>query len=253
MDIITSILANSDCQLTTDRGRAIVFGAHIPESLINHYNFLDICSLQPRVPERIFFNLMESISLLQLSVISFDTTGSIALENRPIECPSALPLLIPRPRSHSPINPWHFSTCSLLEVQELVLCERLTIPIRPHLSTIQVVTGMIVRYRNGLQVSVGEVRLDSLKTTVHLEEGVKNVFLHTTERNGERNFRIVSGLSVRSDCQNAYLAVEIPLRGSLIWWFRVFSCIIQHQTPAGQLTPIFRSRRMRRVMRGSGY
>lgn len=181
-------------------------------------------------------------------VMGFDTSASIELQNRRVECPQKLRPLgpdNPEPEDLSNFHgvcPWYFSSCSLLDIQELRLCERPN-----HYCHGRVVIGMMVRYRSGLQVTIGQVRLDSLRTTLRIDPGEDQAALAfqvvTTSAGLPRGGGIISGLDVLSHMRDSTPAMKVvPLKGSLTWWFREFSCVIDYQDEpqAGHTTRILR-------------
>lgn len=234
----------------TDKGRVAQFGGYIPPTDIRHYSFLDICTLRPQTPETIFFNVPESTNTLEVSVIGFDTMTSITLRNQPVQCPQALGPLAPYPWKQNISQPWHFSTCSLLDIQEIRLCERFSVGQQPHPCPARVVIGMIVQYCSGLQVAIGQVRLDSLTTIIRVDRGVDQAVLALVIGSVGDTCRFLSGFDILPQMQDAGLTLKMPLRGSLIWWFRAYSYIIQHHDADGRITRVFRSRGLRKILEG---
>ncbi|VUC38215.1 unnamed protein product [Clonostachys rosea] len=119
---------------------------------------------------------------------------------------------------HSGPDTLFYSAASLDEVTEIVPC-------RMNNSPISRITGLLFRYQNGFEATVGSFRLDCAGEPIKTTESW-GLFLGISKLNGVRYVGEVSVLPAED--QDGLWWEVYPWRGSVVWWFNRMESAIHH-------------------------
>lgn len=185
-------------QLKTSRDRILVLGPHLKMQPRTRLSILDL-PCQER-SSRVFFEK----SPIGVRTIAFEGASPGRALSHPVNLPQT---------THERVStlqmPWFYSTASLLGVKEIVPCER-------YIGVQRNIIGLLLRYSDGHEASLGQVRLDCLAAP-------KQVIGHTSFWLGfsaDRYGRYVVHLELSRGAHDGNLCwVEIRYDDSVDWWF----------------------------------
>ncbi|SPQ20852.1 7fe6b43f-d362-4d17-a62d-94c47311d6b1 [Thermothielavioides terrestris] len=138
----------------TNKGRCLVLGSH-PASGGGNYQYALVCRPAEHGPSRIYFDL----SLYGIHSLAVDTplpSGAVVL-------PSPAPPVSPCPEL-GPYEIFTYTSAALDGVVEVTPCRSDVAEFGP------AITGLLLRYADGRQASLGQVRLDRLEQPVKVAE-----------------------------------------------------------------------------------
>ncbi|KAK2030810.1 hypothetical protein LX32DRAFT_637868 [Colletotrichum zoysiae] len=116
-----------------------------------------------------------------------------------------------------------YSVAKLDGVSKIVPCQR-------HVYGERCIVGLLLEFPDGRQSCVGEIRLDRLQNPVQTS-GHQLVWLGISENDYEP---FVSAVTITGpDCDDGVSWFEMPLIGTLEWWYATRGCELRHTGKAG--------------------
>lgn len=168
------------------------------------------------IPSRIFFDNAP----FGISQLGLETPPPVSRKDA-----VALNPLSPFPQSTSLEN-YFYSVASLHNVVEVMPCCLKT-------ANISVIIGLLLRYIDGDQTSVGEVRLDLLADSIRVDQSEKMI-LGFSSVDG---FPYVASVHFSHVDRGQSILLDVHWTGYLEWWFSRRQCKIYHN---GQASPATR-------------
>ncbi|KAF6803223.1 hypothetical protein CSOJ01_11038 [Colletotrichum sojae] len=187
----------------TSHDRVVVFGQH--ETIKPKTRLFLMDRPYQEKPSRIFFEESNS----GVRAIANETPRPRVSPEYTVDLPQPTRNLV---KSTAPV-PWYYWTACLRGIKEIVPSQRCKSGWR------KVIFGLLLRYYDGRRACLGQVRLDSLMTTLEVG-GHPSFWLETCEDNARFPFVMDVGLSSGGPCNlHPYSEVEIRTDDSVDWWF----------------------------------